>query len=497
MAAYGNGNSRAATLRNAIGHPVIDADGHLIETAPIFKGFLRDYVRDIGGGDLAERIGKVLDFDDTVLRPWGAMTAQAQRDIWATRPPWWSHPAAASLDRATAHLPRLMHERLDDLGFDFAILYPSRTLTTTAIKEDEVRQVACRALNAFNADLYAEFSDRMTVVAQIPMHTPSEALAALEHAVVELGFKAIMFNGIIHRPIGGPGSAAAAAPNWGSGSADRLDTLGLDSEYDYDPVWQRCRELKVAPATHTPGQGWGSRRSISSYMYNHIGSFGASMEAICKSLFFGGVTRRFPDLSFGFLEGGVGWACVLYADIIAHWEKRNRDTIGLLDPSKLDVDLVVKLFGEYGGPMLGRDLESVRAFFSKLEPDPPFTDEWEACEIDRAEDIRTLFEPRFYFGCEADDPTVAWAFNTKTNPFEAKLRAMFSSDMGHWDVPDMEGILGEAYELVEKELIDENDFCDFVYRNPVRFYTSANPDFFVGTRVEDEVATLLAEEAGA
>ena len=255
--------------------------------------------------------------------------------------------------------------------------------------------------------------------------------------------------------------------------------------------------LKVAPATHTPGQGWGSRRSISSYMYNHIGSFGASMEAICKSLFFGGVTRRFPDLSFGFLEGGVGWACVLYADIIAHWEKRNRDTIGLLDPSKLDVDLVVKLFGEYGGPMLGRDLESVRAFFSKLEPDPPFTDEWEACEIDRAEDIRTLFEPRFYFGCEADDPTVAWAFNTKTNPFEAKLRAMFSSDMGHWDVPDMEGILGEAYELVEKELIDENDFCDFVYRNPVRFYTSANPDFFVGTRVEDEVATLLAEEAGA
>lgn len=497
MATFGNGNSRAATLRNTIGHPVIDADGHLIETAPIFKSFLWDYVRDIGGGDLAERIGKVLDFDDTVLRPWGAMTPQAQRDIWATRPPWWSHPAAASLDRATAHLPRLMHERLDDLGFDFAVLYPSRTLTTTAIKEDEVRQVACRALNAYNADLYAEFSDRMTVVAQIPMHSPDEALAALEHAVVELGFKAIMFNGIIHRPIGGPTSAAAGAPNWGSGSADRLDTLGLDSEYDYDPVWQRCLELKVAPATHTPGQGWGSRRSISSYMYNHIGSFGASMEAICKSLFFGGVTRRFPDLSFGFLEGGVGWACVLYADIIAHWEKRNRDTIGLLDPAKLDVDLVVKLFGEYGGPMLGRDLDAVRAFFSKLEPDPPFTDEWAACEIDNAEDIRTLFEPRFYFGCEADDPTVAWAFNTKTNPFEAKLRAMFSSDMGHWDVPDMEGILGEAYELVEKELIDESDFCDFVYRNPVRFYTSANPDFFVGTRVEDEVAKLLERESDA
>jgi predicted TIM-barrel fold metal-dependent hydrolase len=490
-------------LRREIGHPVIDADGHLIETAPIFKGFLCDYVRDIGGGDLAERIGKVLDFDDTVLRPWGKMTAQEQRAIWATRPPWWSHPAEASLDRATAHLPRLMYERLDDLGFDFAVLYPSRTLTTTAIKEDEVRQVACRALNAYNADLYSEFSDRMTVVAQIPMHTPTEALAALDHAVVELGFKAIMFNGLVHRPIGGPtgetegGSAGKleGTPNWGSGSADRLDTLGLDSEYDYDPVWARCRELKVAPATHTPGQGWGSRRSTSSYMYNHIGSFGASMEAICKSLFFGGVTRRFPDLSFGFLEGGVGWACVLYADIIAHWEKRNRDTIQLLDPAKLDIELVMKLFGEYGGETLGADPDGVRAFFSKLEPDPPFTDEWVACEIDRAEDIRTLFEPRFYFGCEADDPTVAWAFNEKTNPFGAKLRAMFSSDMGHWDVPDMEGILGEAHELVEKDLIDEAAFRDFVYGNPVRFYTSANPDFFAGTRVESDVAAFLAEDA--
>ena len=45
---------------------------------------------------------------------------------WTTRPPWWSLPAANTLDRATAHLPRLLDERLDDLGIDFAVLYPSR-----------------------------------------------------------------------------------------------------------------------------------------------------------------------------------------------------------------------------------------------------------------------------------------------------------------------------------------------------------------------------------
>ena len=49
---------------------------------------------------------------------------------------------------------------------------------------------------------------------------------------------------------------------------------------------------------------------------------------------------------------------------------------------------------------------------------------------------------------------------------------MFSSDIGHWDVPDMAGILVEAWELVEDGLIDEADFREFVFANPVRFYHS-------------------------
>ena len=53
-----------------------------------------------------------------------------------------------------------MYERLDEFGIDFAVLYGSRTLTTTAIKDAEVRQVACRALNAFNAEVYAPYADR-------------------------------------------------------------------------------------------------------------------------------------------------------------------------------------------------------------------------------------------------------------------------------------------------------------------------------------------------
>ena len=333
--------TRAAAIRDRLGHAVVDADGHWIETAPVMKGFFLEFVKDLGGADLAARFEAAggLDYDDTVLRPWSALSDAQRREIWATRPPWWTLPAANTLDRATAHLPGLLSERLDDFGIDFSVLYPSRTLTTPAIREAELRQIACRALNVYHRELYGGHADRMTPVALIPTHTPEEGIAELDHAVGELGMKAIMINGLVHRPIGGePAAGGAGTPNWGSGTGERIDALGLDAEHDYDPFWRRCAELRVAPASHTPGMGWGSRRSVSSYVSNHIGSFGASMEAFCRSLFLGGVTRRFPELSFGLLEGGVAWACELYAGLVSHWEKRNVEAISSLDPSRIDAD---------------------------------------------------------------------------------------------------------------------------------------------------------------
>jgi hypothetical protein len=55
----------------------------------------------------------------------------------------------------------------------------------------------------------------------------------------------------------------------------------------------------------------------------------------------------------------------------------------------------------------------------------------------------------------------------------------------------MTGILPEAYELVEDELVSPQDFRDFVFGNPVRFYTRLNRDFFRGTRIELDVAKFL------
>lgn len=71
-----------------------------------------------------------------------------------------------------------------------------------------------------------------------------------------------------------------------------------------------------------------------------------------------------------------------------------------------------------------------------------------------------------------------------------KLKAIFSSDIGHWDVEDIGEVLEEAYELVEHKHIDESDFRAFTFTNIAELHGSLNRDFFKGTAVEDAVTAL-------
>jgi hypothetical protein len=101
-----------------------------------------------------------------------------------------------------------------------------------------------------------------------------------------------------------------------------------------------------------------------------------------------------------------------------------------------------------------------------------------------------LYVTPFFFGCEADDRMNAVAFS-KFNPFGAKINAIFSSDIGHFDVPNMRMVLPEAYELVEHEFLTQDDFRDFTFGNAVRLWGTVNPRFFDGTKVAKEAAALL------
>ncbi len=469
--------TQSAKIRAKLDHPIIDTDGHTVELQPVYF----DYLKRFGGAGMIKKYQ-----DASGARPnnrWVGMTEEERRDARATCPPWWARPARNTLDRATASLPRLLHERMDELGMDFTVLYPTEGLfTPPTFADEEIRRAACRALNAYHADVYREYSDRMTPVAVIPAHTPQEAIEELEYAVNDLGFKA-MVTAHVERPVPKVDRERPALSDY----ASYLDLLALDSEYDYDALWAKCVELKVAVTTHSSGMGWGSRRSITNYMFNHLGHFGASGEAMCKALFFGGVTRRFPTLPFGFLEGGVSWACGLFSDMIEHWKKRNTKAIGNLDPQSMNVELFKRLIDEYGEDIMKSMSTEIVEGITRPARRPAGLDDWAKCKIETIEDVKNLFIPNFFFGCEADDRMVAWAFDTRVNPMGVRLGAMMSSDIGHWDVDDMTEVVAEAYELVEDNLISEEDFCDFTFTNSVRLYAGLNHDFFRGTVCESAV----------
>jgi predicted TIM-barrel fold metal-dependent hydrolase len=478
--------SEAQKIRAGLKHPIVDADGHWLEYGPVVVEELRKH-----GGDLA--VNGFRAFNAHVGQALSSSVDERKRTRRAQEA-FWPVPTKNTLDRATELLPRLLYERLDEFGIDFTVLYPTSALGVPFHHDEQTRRVTCRAFNTFIADYFHEFSDRMTPAAVIPMHTPEEAIAEVEHVVKTLGLKVVMMASMVRRPIPAVADKLPAAIRY----AMWLDMLGLDSEHDYDPLWAKCVELGVSPTFHSGSRGVGMRVSPTNFVYNHIGHFAAASEAVCKAMFLGGVTRRFPSLKMGFLEGGVGWATGLYNDLIGHWKKRNREALAAVDPANLDHAALAKLIQQYGGKWVDRKLEDTASILGAEHSEAiggiGELDDYAACEIKRGEDIRDLFVNNFYFGCEADDPANSYAFNRKANPYGAKFNVLFGSDIGHFDVQDMKDVVPEAYDLVEDELIDETDFRDFMFTNPVRFWGEGNSRFFEGTRVAKEAKALLAEK---
>jgi len=277
-----------------------------------------------------------------------------------------------------------------------------------------------------------------------------------------------------------------------------FDSFGLDSAHDYDPVWRRARELGFAVnfhagLGHVPGLSF---TSISNYSHNHVGAFAQRMHVLVRSLFFGGATRRLPELDFAVLECGVGWAAILLHDLVEHWEKRNPRALEALDPAGIDWPELERIMRRHGVDLLersgGADLRTGLATLPATGEPPADRDDWRHVGARGEEELAALFADRFYFGCEADDRTIAFAFSAAI-PAGARLRPILSSDLGHWDAGDLDGILPAAWGLVTQGLLDEAQFAELVWGNPARLFLRANPRFFAGTALDGHP---LPPEAG-
>ena len=468
-------STRASEIRERLGHPVIDGDGHVVELTAVFADFARDH----GAGKLVDGVPMLRQGDPEWVEP--KLTPEERRRIGLLASSWF-FPADADYLASVALAPRY-YERLQDAGIDFSVLYPTLGLMIGALREDEQRVILSAIFNEWMAEQYKPFGDRITVAAVIPAFNPDEAVAEMVHAK-ELGAKVALIPSHIRRPL--PGAAPEKDPladlvPASFVAAPWIDAFGLDSKYDYDPMWAKAVELGLPLACHSPGQGLNDRASVSNYVYNHIGHFAASGAAFAKSAFLGGVTQRFPNLRVALLEGGVAVGVEVLLGLAATFEKRSAG-LERLNPNNLDRELFLRLVVQSVPELAHYGPEQLINRYPRTA-----RDDFELAGVASVDDICDQFCTSFYWGCEADDPLVGLAFDSKVLPKGAKVRPILGSDIGHWDVTEFDQPLVEAYELLEKGILDHNQLHEFVLTNAVRFLTDANPNFFERTVIEKEV----------
>ena len=140
--------SSSSEIHRHLSHPVVDIDGHMAEFFPALAPYLEGEGLSLDHPALA-RLAPPYGGTD---RTWHDQTPEERAATRTPRDPWWSAPAGRTIDLATALFPGLLYERLDDLGIDFGMVYPSLGLVFLHTPDERYRRGSCRALNRANAE---------------------------------------------------------------------------------------------------------------------------------------------------------------------------------------------------------------------------------------------------------------------------------------------------------------------------------------------------------
>ena len=145
----GHAHQSPAEIRAKLNHPIVDGDGHWVEYDPVFA----EQMRKVGGDLAADGFLKSMAATRDAL----VLSVEERRRRQLAMPGFWTRQTGNTYDRATAMIPHLLYDRLDEIGSDFAIVYPTAGLRLPRIKDDEVRRAVIRAYNIVSADYFGEY----------------------------------------------------------------------------------------------------------------------------------------------------------------------------------------------------------------------------------------------------------------------------------------------------------------------------------------------------
>src|SRR5579864_710707 len=113
----GHAHQTPAQIRAGLKHPVIDGDGHWVEYDPVFA----ERMRKVGGDKAADGFLAAMAVTKAALN----LSVEERKRRRVAMPGFWTRQTSNTLDRATAMMPRLLYDRLDEFGSDFAIVSPT------------------------------------------------------------------------------------------------------------------------------------------------------------------------------------------------------------------------------------------------------------------------------------------------------------------------------------------------------------------------------------
>lgn len=272
-------------------YPVIDCDGHLIDSIPEMAEYMDPGLR---SGMLSPRRNREgafpsLDgFHGPRLRP----DADGNGRPYVTA----SDHRIGSGEDYQAFIERA--------GLEQAVMFTSEGLSVGFIQSADFAGRICRAYNDYVVDRYQRLDPRMRPMALIPFQDPAAAVQELRRAVRDLGL------------------IGAMVPSTGL-------ALHLGHEY-YWPIYEAAAELDCPLGVHG-----GSAKGIGMDSFSQFAAVGGLHHSMplmigMVSLVGHGVLDRYPSLRVGFFEGGCGWLVCLLDRVERAEEVTGRTALGAL-----------------------------------------------------------------------------------------------------------------------------------------------------------------------
>jgi predicted TIM-barrel fold metal-dependent hydrolase len=191
-----------------------------------------------------------------------------------------------------------LNEYLQDMdteGIDVAVLYPTRGLNLSLVKQPALAVALARAWNDFIGEVCATHA-RLRGVAMVSLLDVPEAVKELNRAVTAHSLEAVMIH--CH--------------------GYRVD-LGSPTFW---PLYEEAQRLNVPVAFHPNAFGAEGTERWNTFLCTHAVGFAFELMQACLGIMVGGVLEHCPQLRVGFFEGGCGWVPYWLERIDEHYEKR-------------------------------------------------------------------------------------------------------------------------------------------------------------------------------